>query len=101
VTWLLPDFRLPVVRFLGFFWHRDCSMDSMAKKMNSLQVVEAARAEVEVAKRRHTAPLAALSLMQQRPQSQKIFPARRRLLVTIDGETNGQIPQSVKITHAG
>jgi hypothetical protein len=76
-------------------------MGFMAKKMNSLQVVETAHVEAEVMKRRNAPILTALSLMQQRPQLQKIFPARRRLLVTIDGETNGQIPQSVKIIHAG
>jgi hypothetical protein len=75
----------------------------MAKKMNSLQVMEAARAEVEVevAKLRYALPLAALSLMQPRAQAMNIFPPKRRLPITIESETGGQIPQSVKITHAG
>jgi hypothetical protein len=98
---LSPNLHFSVARFFDFFWHKDCSMGFMAKKMNSLQVVEAARAEVEVARLRYTPPLAALSLMQQRPLLQKGFPTRRRLHITIDGETNSQIPQSVKITHAG
>ena len=72
----------------------------MAKKMNTLQVAQAARAEVEIARLRQ-APPAALYLMQPQPQLQKDFPVKRRLLITIDGEPGDQIPQSVKIIHAG
>jgi hypothetical protein len=69
--------------------------------MNALQLAQTIRAEIEAANRRPAPSLAALYLMQQRPQPFKISPLRRRLQVTIDGETGGQVPQSVKITHAG
>jgi hypothetical protein len=69
----------------------------MAKKMNTLQVAQAARAEIEIERLRQ-APPAALYLMQ--PQLQQDFPVKRRLLITIDGESADQIPQSVKIIHA-
>jgi hypothetical protein len=85
-------------RISDFFWHGDCSIVFMAKKMNTLQVAQAARAEVEIARLRQ-APPAALYLMQ--PQLQKDFPVKRRLQITIDGESDDQLPQSVKIIHAG
>jgi hypothetical protein len=87
----------PAFRFL---WHKDCSINFMAKKMNSLQLAQTARAEAEASNRRFAPSMGALSLMQPRSQAVNIFPTRRRLQITIDGETGGQIPQSVKITHA-
>ena len=71
----------------------------MAKKMNTLQVAQAARAEVEIERLRQ-APPAALYLMQPQPQLRQDPPVKRRLLITIDGESGNQIPQSVKIIHA-
>jgi hypothetical protein len=43
--------------------------------------------------------MGALSLMRPPPRAVNIFPPRRRLQITIDGDPNNQIPQSVKITH--
>lgn len=67
--------------------------------MNASQIAQTARAEIEVARLRH-APLAALPLMQPRTQVVSVFPPKRRLQITIDGEPSAQ-PQSVKIkiTH--
>jgi hypothetical protein len=74
----------------------------MAKKMNALQLAQTARAEAQIDNRRHAPPMGALSLMQPpRPQAGRGFPARRRLQITVDDTTYAQLPQSVKITHAG
>src|ERR1700733_1332698 len=85
-----------------FFWHTDCSMNFMAKKMNALQLAQTARAEAEFTNRRPPLPMGALSLMQQpRPQAGRGFPPRRRLQITVDDTTYAQLPQLVKIIHVG
>jgi hypothetical protein len=73
----------------------------MARKVNTSKLAQESRAGVAVTGRQPVPPLGALYLMPQRPQLQRDFPVRRRLQITIDGEFGGQIPQSVKITHAG
>jgi hypothetical protein len=73
----------------------------MAKKMNAPKFAREIHGDAKVVNRRYVPPVDALSLMQRPPPSTKALPPRRRLQITIDGETSALIPQSVKITHAG
>jgi hypothetical protein len=83
------------------FWHMTCVKSFMARKVNTSKPTREFRPPAEVTGGQPASSLAALYLTQQRPQLQKVFQARRRLQITIDGEAGGQIPQYVKITHAG
>lgn len=73
----------------------------MARKMNPSELALATRSNAEVTNRHALSQLAALYLMQVRAPQLKISPPRKRLYVAMDAETREQIPQSVKIIHAG
>ena len=59
------------------------------------------RASFDIANRQPKPPTGALSLLQSRPQTLKVSPPRQRLEVAVDAETRAQLPQAVKIIHAG
>jgi hypothetical protein len=76
-------------------------MRFMAKKMNASRLAQETRRQTEAANRRPAPQMAAFYLMPPRPLAGNVFPPRRRLQISIDGMAHAQIPQSVKITHAG
>jgi hypothetical protein len=74
----------------------------MAKKSNASRLAQETHGQTELAYRRPTPPLAPLYLMHQpRPQAGKVFPPKRRFQIIVDDTTEAQLPQFVKITHAG
>jgi len=74
----------------------------MAKKINASRLAQETRAQAGLNHRRPAPQLAALYLMQPpQPQAGRIFPPKRRLQITVDDNPRAQLPQSVKITHAG
>jgi hypothetical protein len=77
----------------------NCDRKFMAKKMNMLQVAQAADREIQVAKRQPAPPAPALYLMQLRTQSNKVAPHRRRLQIAVQTDAQTLIPESVKIIH--
>jgi hypothetical protein len=79
----------------------NCDKKFMAKKMNMLQVAQAAGREMQVAKRQPVPLAPALYLMQMRTQLNKVATHRRRLQIAIQDDMQALIPQSVKIIHFG
>jgi hypothetical protein len=59
------------------------------------------RAGFEIANRRPMPPVGALYLMQSRTRSLKVSAPKQRVEVSMDTDACGQIPQPVKIIHAG
>jgi hypothetical protein len=84
-----------------FQWHMNCDQNSMAKKMNMLQVAQAAQRELQVVKRQSATPAPALYLMQLRTQLNKVTAHRRRLQIAVQADAQELVPESVKIIHAG
>jgi hypothetical protein len=78
----------------------DCSMGFMAKKFNVLKISQEVQARAHVTDRCPPAHTAALCLMQVRPSRLKLS-QKRRLPVAVDGTSEGQIPQDIKIRHVG
>ena len=73
----------------------------MAKKMNMLQVAQAADREMQVAKRQPAPPAPALYLMQMRTQLNKMAAHRRRLQIAVQTDAREPISEPVKIIHFG
>jgi hypothetical protein len=73
----------------------------MAKKMNMLQVAQAAQRELQVVKRQPATPAPALYLMQLRTQLNKVAAHRRRLQIPVQTDARESISEPVKIIHAG
>jgi len=79
----------------------NCSKILMARKMNSLKLAPEVHGGVTSANRRVELPITALYLMRSRPAALKVSPPRRRLQVADDAESLADVPQPVKIIHAG
>ena len=93
--------RAGLRRDLNFRWHMNCDRKFMAKKMNMLQVAQAADREVQVVKRQPVPPAPALYLMQLRTQLNKVVAHRRRLQIAVQADARELISEPVKIIHAG
>ena len=93
--------RAGLRRDLNFRWHMNCDRKFMAKKMNMLQVAQAADREVQVVKRQPVPPAPALNLMQLRTQLNKVVAHRRRLQIAVQADARELISEPVKIIHAG
>ncbi|HUA38544.1 MAG TPA: hypothetical protein VMA35_09160 [Candidatus Sulfopaludibacter sp.] len=73
----------------------------MAKKTSLSKVLPQTRASGEAATQ-HRAPRApALCLMQLRSHVMRISMSKRRLQIAIEDPAEGDLPQPVKIKHAG
>jgi hypothetical protein len=81
------------------FWHMKCGLNFMARKMNVLEIGQAARAEAAANHRQRTLLVTALDSMKPRPQAKKIMPPRPRLQIVVDDQTHTQMVEPVKIRH--
>jgi hypothetical protein len=81
------------------FWHTSCDVWCMAKKVNTLKLSQASRAQAEIMDRRPSADTAALYLMQIRSPRLKISAPRKRLAVLMDPLALADVPCPVKIRH--
>jgi hypothetical protein len=77
-----------------------CGLNFMARKMNVLEIGQAARAEAAVNQRQRTLLVAALDSMKPRPQVKKIMPPRLRLQIVVEEPAQTQMVEPVKIRHA-
>ena len=73
----------------------------MARKANTLMVLQEMRGQAQVTNRQPVADLAALYLMQVRTRTLKVAPPRRRLKVMTDAATRAGVSHPVKIIHTG
>jgi len=73
----------------------------MAKKTSLLKPHLQTRAQGEAANRQRAQQPAALCLMQLRSHVMRISMSKRRLQIAIENQADGEIPQTVKINHAG
>jgi hypothetical protein len=73
----------------------------MAKKTSLLKPHLQTRAHGEAANHQHAPQPAALCLMQLRSHVMRISMSKRRLQIAIENRAEEEIPQPVKITHAG
>ena len=72
----------------------------MARKANTLTVLQEMRGQAQITNRQPVVEPAALYLMQVRTRALKIAAPRRRLRVAADAETRAEILHPVKIIHA-
>ncbi len=72
----------------------------MARKMNILEIGQAARAESAVNIRQRSLLVTALDYMKSRPQAKKITPPRPRLQIVVEDQSQTQMVEPVKIRHA-
>jgi hypothetical protein len=82
----------------GHFWHMNCDGQGMARKANTLTVLQEMHGQSQVTNRQPAAELAALYLMQVRTRALKVSQPRRRLRVVTDAETRAEIARPVSIT---
>jgi hypothetical protein len=73
----------------------------MAKKTSLLKPPPQTRAQGEAANQQRAPRAPALCLMQLRSHVMRISMSKRRLQIAIENQAEGEIPQPVKITHAG
>ena len=73
----------------------------MAKKTSLLKPRLQTRAQGEAAGPQRATQPAALCLMQLRAHVMRISMSKRRLQIAIENQADGEVPQPVKITHAG
>jgi hypothetical protein len=83
------------------FWHMTCSIARMAKKTGLLKISPQTRASGGAANPQRPSQPAALCLMQLRSHVMRITMSKRRLQIAIEDQTEGELPQPVKINHAG
>jgi hypothetical protein len=77
-----------------------CSLKFMARKTNVLENGTVARDKSAVNQRQRALLVAALDSMKSRPLLKKIAPPRPRLQIVVDGWSQTQIVEPVKIRHA-
>jgi hypothetical protein len=83
-------------------WHMTCGKSGrMAKKTSLLKPRLQNRAQGETANHQRAPQPAALCLMQLRSHVMRISMSKRRLQIAIENQSEEDIPQHVKITHAG
>lgn len=75
-------------------------LKGMARKANTISVLQEMRGQAQVTNRQPAAELAALYLMQVRKRALQIPPPRRRLKIATDAVTRAEISEPVKIIHA-
>jgi hypothetical protein len=94
--------RTKVARGLAgsVFWHMTCSIAVMAKKTSLLKISPQTRASGGAANPQRPSQPAALCLMQLRSHVMRITLSKRRLQIAIEDQTEGELPQPVKINHA-
>jgi hypothetical protein len=73
----------------------------MAKKINALRLGQETWGGSEITNRRPTSDTAVLYLLDIRPTWLKVPPPRRRLTIFVEPGTLADLPQEVKIRHAG
>jgi hypothetical protein len=78
----------------------NCSLNFMARKTNVSEHGTAARDKSAVNQRQRALLIAQLDAIKSRPQFKKIAPPRARLQITVDGWSQSQIVEPVKIRHA-
>jgi hypothetical protein len=71
----------------------------MVMKANLLKLSQEIWGRVEVTDPMRPARPAALCLMQLRPPVMRISVSKDQLFVTVEDQSNGEVPQPVKITH--
>jgi hypothetical protein len=72
----------------------------MARKTNVLANGPAARDKAPLNHRQRALLVTAIDSMKPRPQAKKILPPRPRLQIVVDGWSQTQIVEPVKIRHA-
>ena len=78
-----------------------CGIVRMAKKTSLLKPSPQTRVLGEAANQQRASQPAALCLMQLRSHVMRISMSKRRLQIAIENQAEGEIPQPVKIKHAG
>jgi hypothetical protein len=78
-----------------------CGIARMAKKTSLLKPSPQTRAHGEAANQQSAPRAPALCLMQIRSHVMRISQSKRRLQIAIENQSDGEVPQPVKITHAG
>jgi hypothetical protein len=74
----------------------------MAKNINALKNLQENRSGAPIAHRQPAPPQgSALYLMQMRAHGLKISVSRQRLHVAVERDAKAEVPQPIKITHAG
>jgi hypothetical protein len=73
----------------------------MAKKTGLLKISPQTRASGGAANQQRAPQTAALCLMQLRSHVMRISVSKRRLQIAIENQAEGELPQPVKIKHAG
>lgn len=87
---------------LNCLWHMTCGIwPRMAKKTSLLKPHLQTRAPGEAANPQRGSQPAALCLMQLRSHVMRISLSKRRLQIAIENQSEEEVPQPVKITHAG
>ena len=82
------------------FWHMNCGIAGMAKKVNLARQWQEVVGQAEVTDRQPAPPATALYLMQLRAATRKISPARRRVAVAVEREDEAENPRPVKINRS-
>ncbi|HEV2436240.1 MAG TPA: hypothetical protein VG077_09595 [Verrucomicrobiae bacterium] len=73
----------------------------MAKKSSLSKILPQTRASGEAANLQRAPRVPALCLMQLRSHVMRISMSKRRLQIAIENQPEGDLPQPVKIKHAG
>ncbi len=73
----------------------------MAKKTSLSKILPQTRASGEAANPQRASRAPALCLMQLRSHVMRISMSKRRLQIAIEDQAEGELPQPVKIKHAG
>ena len=73
----------------------------MVMKTNALKLSQEICGRAEVVNFRHPMRIPVLCLMRLQPHVMRISVSKERLFVTIEDQSNGEIPQPVKITCIG
>jgi hypothetical protein len=78
-----------------------CGIARMAKKTSLLKPHLQTSAQGEASHQQRASQPAALCLMQLRSHVMRISMSKRRLQIAIENQSDGEVPQPVKINHAG
>jgi hypothetical protein len=84
-----------------YFWHTSCDVFGMARKIDALKLTQENWGLAEITNRRPTSDSAVLYLLDIRPTWLKVPPPRKRLSIFVKPGALVDLPQEVKIRHAG
>jgi hypothetical protein len=70
-------------------------------KTNALKLFQEVRGRAEVPNFRNPMRIPVLCLMRLQPHVMRISVSKQQLFITIEDQSNGEVPQPVKITHIG